>query len=153
MADRTVIYTYVVGDLLHIGHLKALQQAKALGDYLIVGVLTDEATATYKRQPVIPFEQRIELVASLKCVDLAVRQDTLDPTKNIKELKEKHNVDVDIVTHGADWDKNFPGAEYMRSVGKKAIRTKYYPDLQSTTKIIEKVVEKIQGAIDELKRD
>jgi len=126
------IYAYVVADLLHLGHLKALQQAKALGDYLIVGVLTDEAVVAYKRWPVIPFEERLELVANLKCVDETVRQDTLDPIGNLKKL------DVDIVVHGDDWDEDFPGAAYMRSIGKKAIRTAYYQG-QSTTKIIERI--------------
>jgi len=127
------VYAYVSGDLLHIGHLKALQQAKALGDYLIVGVLTDEATAAYKRWPVIPFEERLELVENLKCVDEAIPQDDVDPTGNLKMLK-----DIDIVTHGDDWDENFPGVEYMRSIGKKTVRTRYHPG-QSTTKIIEKI--------------
>ncbi len=129
----TKVYAYVVADLLHIGHLRALQQAKALGDYLVVGVLTDEAVVAYKRQPVIPFEERMELLISLKCVDEVVRQDTLDPSENLKVLG-----DIDIVVHGDDWDENFPGAEYMRSVGKKVVRTKYYKG-QSTTVIIERI--------------
>jgi len=126
------IYAYVVADLLHLGHLRALQQAKALGGYLIVGVLTDEAVIAYKRWPIIPFEERLELVANLKCVDEVMRQDTLDPTENLKKL------DVDIVVHGDDWDEDFPGAAYMRSIGKKAIRTTYYKG-QSTTQIIDRI--------------
>ena len=132
MADRITVYAYVVGDLLHIGHLKSLQQAKALGDYLIVGVLTDEATMAYKRMPVIPFGERMELIANLKCVDDVVEQESVDPTENLKVLQP------DIVVHGDDWDENFPGAEYMRSIGKKAVRTKYFAG-QSTTKIIERI--------------
>lgn len=131
-----IVYTYVVGDLWHIGHLKCLQQAKALGDYLIVGVLSDEAVEAYKRTPIIPFEERIELVADSKQVDEVVRQDSVDPTENLKRLN------VDIVVHGDDWDENFPGAEYMRSIGKKAIRTKYYPK-QSTSKIIREIRRRI----------
>ena len=136
---RVRVYAYVVADLLHLGHLKALQQAKALGGYLIVGVLTDEAVVAYKRWPVIPFEERLELVANLKCVDEVVRQDTLDPTENLKKL------DVDIVVHGDDWDEDFPGAAYMRSIVKRAIRTAYYKG-QSTTEIIEKISEIYQRA-------
>ena len=132
MAERIVVYAYVVADLLHVGHLRALQQAKALGGYLIVGVLTDKATAAYKRLPIIPFEERMELVASLKCVDKVMRQDSVDQTENLKRL------DVDIVVHGDDWDENFPGADYMRSIDKKAVRTKYYPK-QSTTMIMGKI--------------
>jgi len=130
------VYAYVVGDLWHIGHKRALHQAKSLGDYLIVGVLTDEATIAYKRQPVIPFEERIELVADSKAVDEVIRQDSLDPTENLRMLG-----DVDIVVHGDDWDRNFPGAEYMRGIGKQAIRTRYYLE-RSTTQIIQQIVDK-----------
>lgn len=132
MADSIKVYAYVVGDLLHVGHLRALQQAKALGDYLIVGVLTDEAVWEYKRQPIISFEQRIELVKNLKCVDEVMEQTELDPTENLKKIKP------DIVVHGDDWDEDFPGAEYMRSIGKQAIRTKYCSET-STSEIISKV--------------
>lgn len=136
MADkRTLVYTYVCADLLHVGHLRAMQQAKALGDYLIVGVITDEGMAAYKQRPVIPFEERIELVANLKCVDEVVRQEGVDPTENLKKL------DVDIVVHGDDWNEDFPGTAYMRSIGRKAIRTRYYPG-QSTTMIIKKIKQK-----------
>jgi len=134
---RVTVYTYACTDLLHRGHLRAFQQAKKLGDYLIVGILTDKAIRSYKGQPIIPFEERIELVANLKCVDEVVKQDNVDPTQNLKKL------DVDILTHGDDWGNDFPGSQYMRSIGKKAIGTKYYP-YQSTTKIKEKIVKKFE---------
>jgi len=129
MASKVIVYTYVAGDLFHIGHLRCLQQAKALGDYLIVGVITDNGIAAYKRHPIIPFKERLEIIRNIKCVDKAVRQEVLDPTENLKEYKP------DIVTHGDDWGEDFPGAEYMRSIGKLAIRTKYYTG-QSTTEVI-----------------
>jgi len=128
----TIVYTYVCGDLKHVGHQRALQQAKALGDYLIVGVISDGGVDAYKRRPVIPFEERMELIAELKCVDRVVRQASVDPTENLKILKP------DILTHGDDWGEDFPGAEYMRSIGEKAVRTRYYP-FQSTSKIINKI--------------
>ena len=127
------VYAYVAGDIPHFGHLRALQQAKELGDYLIVGVLTDEAIEAYKRKPIIPFNERFEWFANLKCVDEVVPQYNVDPTDNLKKLS-----DIDILVHGDDWGEDFPGAEYMRSIGKTAIRTKYYPH-QSTTKIIKQI--------------
>ena len=130
--ERRVVYTYVVGDLFHIGHLRMLKQAKALGDYLIVGVLTDEAVVAYKRRPVIPFDERIEIISAIKYVDLAVKQESLDPTDNLTRLS------VDILSHGNDWDEDFPGASYMRRTGKKVTKTRYYNG-QSTTKIIRKM--------------
>ena len=136
---RKIVYAFVCGDLLHIGHLKALQQAKSLGDYLVVGVLTDDAIGAYKRKPIIPFAERIELIENLKCVDEVVEQYDVDPTYNLRRLPI-----VDILVHGDDWDNNFPGAEFMRSIGKKAIRTKYYKE-QSTTRIIEECEQRIKS--------
>lgn len=127
------VFASVCGDLFHRGHKRYLQQSKALGDYMIVGVLTDEAVRAYKRETIIPFEERIELVENQKGVDEVIAMDNIDPTKLLKKLGG-----IDIITHGDDWGEDFPGAEYMRSRGKKAIRTKYYP-FQSTTKIIEKI--------------
>ncbi len=133
MADsRIVVYAYVVGDLYHLGHKRCLHQAKALGNYLIVGVLTDEAVIAYKRAPIIPFEERIELIADSKAVDEVMKQTSVDPTENLKKLK------VDIVVHGDDWGKDFPGAAYMRSIGKKVVCTRYYQG-QSTTEIISRI--------------
>ena len=126
-----VVYTYVVGDLFHIGHLKCLQQAKALGDFLIVGVLTDSAVAAYKRTPIIPFEERLEIIKNIKCVDDAIRQEELNPASTIQKMK----VPPDILVHGDDWDENFPGAEYMRSIGKRAERVKWYPGRPTTAQI------------------
>lgn len=137
------VYASVCGDLFHIGHLKYLKQSRELGDYMIVGVLTDEAIKEYKREPIIPFEERIELVKNLKGVDEVVAMNNVDPTEILKKLGN-----IDIITHADDWGENFPGAEYMRSIGKKAKRTKYYHG-QSTTMIIEKI--KARGGIGEAK--
>ena len=137
MADKVIVYTYAVADLLHIGHLRCLQQARALGDHLIVGVLTDEATAAYKRCPIIPFEERIELVRSLQCVTGAVKQEALDPTETIKRLL----VRIDIVTHSHGENERFPGdkiEEFARETSIRLVRTNYCPGI-STTDIIERI--------------
>ncbi len=92
-ADR-VVYIYVVGDSVHIGHLHDLQQARALGDYLIMSVIADKGITDYKRRPVILFKERLELDANPRCVDEVVRLDGVGPTENRKKL------DVDILVHG-----------------------------------------------------
>lgn len=127
------VYAYVVGDLLHVGHLKALRQARSLGDYLIVGVITDAGAAAYKRRPIIPLEERMELIANLKCVDEVVVQEELDPTGNLKKIMP------DVLVHGDDWPADYPGAEFMRSINREAVQVKYFPG-QSTTGIIEKIL-------------
>ncbi len=80
-------YAYVVADLIHIGHLKYLEACKSLCDRLIVGVLTDEATMEKKPKPIIPFEERLEMIKGLKCVDVAIRQDTYSPFSNVEQLR------------------------------------------------------------------
>lgn len=133
-ADKgTIVYTYVVCDLFHRGHLSFLDKAKALGDWLIVGVLVDNAVAEYKRKPIIPFEERRDIVRQIKYVDRVVPQYTLDPTENLKQLKA-----VDILVHGDDWPEDFPGSAYMKSMGKRVIRVPYYP-FQTSSKIISKI--------------
>jgi len=136
----TIIYAYVVGDLWHLGHKRFVEQAKALGDYLIVGVLTDKATMAYKRKPIIRFKERLELIMDSKQVDEVVIQSNVDPTYNLKIMP-----DVDIVVHAHAPDEILPhwesACEYMKSVGKKAIRLDYYGS-QSTTKIIKSIKER-----------
>jgi len=91
-----VVYTVMCADFLHAGHMNIINKSQALGK-LIVGVLTDEAIASYKRVPVIPFELRIKLVENIKGVWKVVPQETLDYTKNLRKYKP------DIVTNGDDW--------------------------------------------------
>jgi len=126
------VYAYIVGDLLHIGHLNALRQAKELGNYLIVGVVSDAGVEAYKRTPIIPLEERIEIIRHCDYVDAVVVQRTVDPIDNLKKIQP------DIVVHGDDWEEDFPGAAYMRSIGKRAVSTEYYQG-QSTTEIIAKI--------------
>lgn len=80
-------YAYVVGDILHLGHIQFLRNCKALCDKLVVGVLTDGAVMEEKPRPTIPFEDRIRMVGELKCVDAVVSQDHYDPIENVMDIK------------------------------------------------------------------
>ena len=92
-------YTTSVYDMFHIGHLNILRRAKEQCDYLIVGVSTDELVETDKNKtPVIPFEERAEIVAAIRYVDKVVPQ----PDKNKKAAWEKYGFDVMFV--GSDWE-------------------------------------------------
>ena len=83
-------------DLIHPGHLNILAEAAKLGE-VTVGVLTDSAIASYKRLPYMTYEQRSEIVSSLKSVSHVIPQKTLDYRENLKNLKP------DYVVHGDDW--------------------------------------------------
>jgi glycerol-3-phosphate cytidylyltransferase len=98
---KTVI-TYGTFDLFHIGHLKLLQRIKNLGDKLIVVVSTDEFNATKGKKIIIPYEQRAEIVANIKCVDLVIPENNWE--QKIEDIK-KYN--VDIFTMGNDWEGKF----------------------------------------------
>ena len=91
-------YTTGVFDLFHIGHLNILRRAKEQCEYLIVGVSTDELVQSYKNKtPMIPFEERIQIVEAIKYVDEVVAQETLDKVVAFSRLK------YDVLFQGDDW--------------------------------------------------
>lgn len=90
------VYMCFSTDILHRGHLQLIKKAAALGG-LTVGVLTDEVIASYKRYPLIPLEERLEMFSDIKGVERVVVQDTLSYRKILRELRP------DIVVHGDDW--------------------------------------------------
>lgn len=93
--DKTV-YVGMSADLIHPGHLNIIEEASRYGR-VVVGLLTDEAIASYKRLPCLAFEDRKRVVENLKAVDSVVAQETLDYVANLKEIKP------DYVVHGNDW--------------------------------------------------
>ena len=92
------VYIAISADILHHGHINLIKEASEYGK-LIVGVLTDEAVATYKRFPVIGFEERKFIIGNICGVSEVVPQNTLDYTYNLKKYKP------DYVFHGDDWKK------------------------------------------------
>jgi glycerol-3-phosphate cytidylyltransferase len=96
------VLTYGTFDLFHIGHLNILKRLKEQGDRLIVGVSTDEFNAIKGKKPVVPFEQRIEIVRAIRYVDEAIPEDNWEQ----KRLDiEKYNADVFGI--GEDWKGKF----------------------------------------------
>jgi phosphoenolpyruvate phosphomutase len=90
------VYVGMSADLIHPGHLNIIENARQLGD-VTVGVLTDEAIASYKRLPYMSYEQRKIIVENIKGVSRVVAQTTLDYVPNLRALKP------DYVVHGDDW--------------------------------------------------
>lgn len=136
MSKGIVGYAFVVGDLLHFGHLNFLNQCKRYCDFLIVGVYTDELTVTYKRKPIIPFERRIELISALRVVDMVVKVEDKDCTPMLKKLTEE-GWKIKYLFHGDDW-KDVRGREYIESIGGELVLIPYTKGI-NTTSIIEKI--------------
>ena len=136
MWGKTVIvgYTFHGGDLFHVGHLHQLKECYKHCDILWVGVLSDKALASYKRLPVIPYEQRAEIYRAIKYVDVVIMQDSRDPTENLERLEP------DILFHADDWDE-IPGKEWIESHGGKLITTPYFKGT-STTDIIRRILKR-----------
>lgn len=88
--------------MFHIGHLKLLQRQKALGDRLIVAVSTDEFNKEKGKKTLIPFEQRKEIVANIKCVDHVIAEESWD-----QKISDIEKYDVDIFSMGDDWKGHF----------------------------------------------
>jgi glycerol-3-phosphate cytidylyltransferase len=126
---RVYGYAYVVADLIHVGHLNHLEACKQLCDKLIVGVLTERAVLEQKARPVIPFADRLRMVRALKCVDVAVAQDTYSPIPNILAMQ------VDILFESTSHTKN--AIEEARSVlakwGGRVLVLPYYSGCSSTS--------------------
>lgn len=102
-------YTSGVYDLFHIGHLNLLKRAKEQCQYLIVGVSVDELVMEYKHKaPVIPFEERIQIVEAIKYVDEVVRQTSMDKIKMWEELH------FEVMFHGDDWKNSQLYQNYIR---------------------------------------
>jgi rfaE bifunctional protein nucleotidyltransferase chain/domain len=138
MENKKVVYTYGVFDLLHMGHVQLLQEAKALGGKLIVGIFTDEVAEGFKRKPIIAEDQRRDLVAQLKFVDQVLSQDELAPDKNLRELKP----DILAKGPGANWEQGQtpPGSEAMNELGGEVVFLNYHDGI-STSDIIKKCKE------------
>lgn len=96
MENNKTVYISFSTDVLHGGHIGIIQKASALGR-VVVGVLSDEAVASYKRYPLLSFQERAELLSNIKGVDEVIEQKTLSYAENLRALKP------DYVVHGDDW--------------------------------------------------
>lgn len=128
-------YTTGAFDLFHVGHLRRLKGARSYCDYLVVGVSTDECVANYKRSPIVPFDQRIEIIRSLRYVDEAVAQIDLDKFRAWQDLR------YDVLILGEDqrqYDTTFGAIEKLKRSGVTLIQ-ELRLDGVSTTDIIERI--------------
>ena len=128
-------YTTGVFDMFHIGHLNILRRAKEQCDYLIVGVSTDEIVKEYKNKfPIIPFDQRFEIISAIKYVDKAVPQTSMDKLEAYRKLK------YDVLFHGNDWKGSVMYNNIVEELGKYGVDVVFLPhtDGISSTIIREK---------------
>lgn len=136
--SKIIGYTTGVYDMFHIGHLNILKRAKAQCDYLIVGVTTDELCFSRKNKyPIINQDERLQIIESIKYVDKAVFQDTMDKLAAVKKYG------VNVVFVGSDWKGTPSWNEYEKEFAQYGCSVIYldHTDGISSTILREKLNE------------
>lgn len=131
-----IVFTNGCFDILHVGHLRYLNQARELGDFLFVGVNSDSSVKKLKgeQRPIVNEEERCEMLLGLKAVDCAAIFSEETPLNLIEQVKP------DFLCKGGDWtiDK-IVGADFVQSYSGKVLSLPFVPG-RSSTAIIEKIV-------------
>jgi phosphoenolpyruvate phosphomutase / 2-hydroxyethylphosphonate cytidylyltransferase len=125
------VYIGMSADIIHTGHLNIIKKGKELGE-ITIGLLTDKAIASYKRLPYLNYEQREEILYNIKGVDKVVKQDSLDYTENLINIKP------DYVVHGDDWKEGIQRTtreqviNTLKEWGGKVVDVPYTNGINST---------------------
>jgi len=140
-AAKKIVFTNGCFDILHVGHVRYLAEARSRGDILIVGLNSDASVGLIKgdRRPIVRQHHRAEVLASLACVDHIVIFEEPDPLRLIQTLKP------DILVKGEDWETDaIIGAEDVRSRGGEIVRISFAEET-STTAIIQTILKRYRG--------
>ena len=139
LEDKTIVFTNGCFDLIHVGHIRYLQQSKALGDVLVVGVNSDSSTTALKGplRPLISEDVRAETIAALGCVDYVVIFPELTAENLISALRPQ------VYVKGGDYasEEDIPESKLVRSYGGKVEVLSFVPGY-STSSIIESIVQR-----------
>jgi D-beta-D-heptose 7-phosphate kinase/D-beta-D-heptose 1-phosphate adenosyltransferase len=131
-----IVFTNGCFDILHTGHLRYLTQARSAGGFLIIGLNTDASVARNKgpKRPIVPQDERAEMLCGLECVDCVVLFDEETPAEIIQFIKP------DVLVKGAQYEeKDIVGADFIRASGGTLLRAEMIENT-STTNIIEKIL-------------
>jgi len=140
-AGKRIVFTNGCFDLLHVGHVRYLKDAKAEGDVLIVAVNSDRSVRQIKglSRPIVPENERAEVLASLACVDYVTLFDEPDPLVTIETLIPH------VLVKGADWEEQaIVGKDFVEANGGRVVRIPLAEGV-STSRIIEKIISTHRG--------
>ena len=137
---KKIGYTTGVFDLFHIGHLNILKRARLECDYLIVGITTDELAMSVKgEKPFIPFEERMEIVESIKFVDEVV------PQTNYNKIEACNKLKFDRMFVGDDWKGTKEWIQIEKDFGKYNVEIIYFSYTTHTSStILRDVLKKVR---------
>jgi glycerol-3-phosphate cytidylyltransferase len=123
----------MVADLFHFGHVNFLRKAREQGDYLLVGIHSDETVESYKRKPILTMDERVSSVAGCRYVDQVISD---APLSVERAWIEKYN--IDLVMHGDDFSGDMEELCYKVPIEMGIFRTVSYTPGISTTEIIKR---------------
>ncbi len=132
------VYVDMVADLFHYGHVELLRQARALGDYLLVGVHSDVAVLDHKRKTILTMDERVACVAGCRYVDEVLPN---APWITGCDWIEKHN--INLVAHGSDYSVEDLNNTHSVPIEMGIFRTVPYTSGISTTEIVRRCKESI----------
>jgi len=137
---KKIGYTTGVFDLFHIGHLNILKRAKLECDYLIVGITTDELALSAKKQkPVIPFQERMEIVESIKFVDEVV------PQTSYNKMEAWNNLKFDRMFVGDDWKGTKEWIKIEKDLNQYNVEIIYFSyTLHTSSSMLRDILQKIR---------
>lgn len=136
-AGRRIVFTNGCFDLLHVGHLRYLEQARALGDVLVVGLNADASVRGLKgpKRPVVPEDERAELLAGLRCVDYVTLFEEPVPNETLAALRPHFHV------KGGDYEaESLPETPLVRSLGGEVVIMPLVEG-RSTTNVVQRILE------------
>ena len=136
IAEKRVrrVYVDMVADMFHPGHVAFFKKAREFGDYLIVGLLSDEVCADYKRVPIMTLEERVAAVSACKYVDEVIAGAPLCVTDELLDQNE-----IDVVIHGDDYTAEQVEKYYGAAVLRGIYRTVPYTHGISTSDLIRRI--------------
>ncbi len=133
---RSRVYVDMVGDLFHAGHVSLLREARRHGDWLVVGVLSDDTAASYKRRPIMTLAERVAVIESCRYVDEVIED---APLRVTEAFLDEHA--ITLVVHGDDLSPE--GAESVYGPAAASGKLAYIPRTGgiSTTELIQRVLD------------
>jgi cytidyltransferase-like protein len=128
------VYVDMIGDLFHMGHVALLRAARELGDYVVVGVISDELAASYKRRPIMTMPERIAVIEACRYVDEVIPDAPLVVTS---DFLRTHG--IDLVAHGDDISDEVVQEVYGGPHREGKVRLLRYTEGISTTELIGRI--------------